>query len=112
MAGLPSTYLCIAGSERTFEDVPKTVSGLTFHLKKPAEIGNKMQKKLSVHIYNQDPTMAPVGKSAMTIMFETDYDYWKNLAKDRQNYLRKKDEISKTIVEMLEERFPGISTPD
>ena len=105
----PPLIFVSLGVNRTFEDVPKTVSGLTFHLKRPAEIGNKIQEKLSVHIYNQDPTMAPVGKSAMTIMFETDYEFWKRLAKDRQKYLQKKDEIGKTVVEMLEERFPGIS---
>ena len=106
----PPLIFVSLGVNRTFEEVPKTVSGFTFHLKKPVMIGNKIQEKLSVHIYNQDPTMASPGKSALTIMFESDYQYWKSLSGDRQVYLQKKSEIEKSVVEMLEERFPGIAS--
>jgi phytoene dehydrogenase-like protein len=106
----PSLIFVSLGVNRTFEDIPNLVSGLTFPLDKPVEIGDAIRDKLSVHVYNQDPTMAPAGKTAITLMLQSDYDYWKNLALDRRAYLSKKEEIGRSIVELLEQRFPGIST--
>jgi phytoene dehydrogenase-like protein len=105
----PSLIFVSLGVNRTFEDIPRTVSGLTFQLKQPVEIGDAIRDKLSVHIYNQDPTLAPAGKTAITVMLNSDYDYWKKLAEDRILYLRKKDEIGRTIADLLDQRFPGLS---
>ena len=106
----PSLIYVSMGVNRTFGDIPKSVSGITFHLKQPVEIGDAVRETLSVHIYNQDPTMAPAGKTAITVMLNSDYDYWKRLAENRKDYLKKKEEIGKTIIEVLEQRFPGISS--
>jgi phytoene dehydrogenase-like protein len=106
----PSLIFVSLGVNRTFNDIPMTVSGLTFYLKQPVEIGDEIRNKLSVHIYNQDPTMAPAGKTALTIMLDTDYEYWKRLAQNRKSYLHKKDEIGRTVVELLNQRFPAISS--
>jgi phytoene dehydrogenase-like protein len=106
----PSLIFVSLGVNRTFEDLPRTISGITFHLKQPVEIGDAIRDKLSVHIYNQDPTMAPAGKTVLTLMIDSDYEYWKKLAQDNRNYLHKKEEIGNTIVELLNQRFPGISS--
>lgn len=106
----PSLIYVSLGVNRTFEEIPPSVSGLTFHLKKPVEIGDAVRDKLSVHLYNQDPTLAPAGKTALTMMMESDYEYWRSLAQNRTTYLSKKEEIGRIIVELLEQRFPGIST--
>jgi len=106
----PSLIFVSLGVNRTFEDLPQSVSGLTFHLKEPVEIGDAIRNKLSVHIYNQDSSLAPAGKTAITIMLESDYEYWRNLAQNRTTYIHKKKEIGKKIVELLEQRFPGISS--
>jgi len=74
-----------------------------------ASIADKMCERLPVHIYKQDPTMAPEGKTAMTIMLGSDYEYWKKLAEDRNIYVQKKNEIAALIISLLEQRFPGIS---
>ena len=105
----PSLIYISVGVNRKFDDVPQTVSGLTFRLKEPVLICNKIREWLPVHIYNHDPTLAPDGKTALTVMLETDYYYWKELAKDRKKYLEKKDEIANQIVSLLEQRFPGIT---
>jgi phytoene dehydrogenase-like protein len=62
-----------------------------------------------VHIYNQDPTLAPPGKTTMIVMIPAQIDYWRNLANDRNSYKKKKKQIGDTIVRALEQRFPGIS---
>jgi phytoene dehydrogenase-like protein len=105
----PSLIFVSLGVNRTFNDIPHSVSGLTFFLKQPVEIGDRIHDKLSVHIYNHDPGMAPAGKTAVTLMLNSDYDYWKKLAEDKTVYNQKKDEIGRTVIELLEQRFPGIS---
>ena len=106
----PSLIFVSLGVKRTFEEIPRTVSGLTFHLKQQVEIGDKVRDKLSVHLYNHDPSMAPEGCTAITVMLDTDYGYWKDLALNRKVYLQQKEEIGRKIVELLNERFPGISS--
>ena len=86
-----------------------TVSGLTFQLKNPVMIGDRVRDNLTIHVYNHDSTMSPAHKTAMTIMLGSDYSYWKNLAENRKDYLQKKDEIVSTVIRLLETRFPGIS---
>jgi phytoene dehydrogenase-like protein len=106
----PSLIFVSLGVKRIFNDIPYSVSGLTFFLKQPVEIGDRIRDKLSVHIYNHDPGMAPAGKTAVTLMLNSDYDYWKKLAEDKTAYNQKKEEIGRTVIELLEQRFPGISS--
>jgi phytoene dehydrogenase-like protein len=97
------------GINRKFDDVPKSVSGLSFPLREPVMIADKLRERLPVHIYNQDPTLSPEGKTAITVMLESDYFYWKKLAEDRSVYVQKKDETASLIIRLLEQRFPGIT---
>jgi phytoene dehydrogenase-like protein len=106
----PPLIFVSLGVKRTFEEIPETVSGFTYHLKQNVEIGDKVRDKLSIHLYNHDATMAPEGCTAITVMMGTDYEYWKGLAQDRNVYLKKKEEISCTVIQLLNERFPGISS--
>lgn len=105
----PLIYISF-GINRLFEDMPKTISGQSFRLKDPVNIANREREWLSIHIFNQDPTLAPAGKTAITVMIQTDYDYWKELGMDRKKYLEKKNEIAGIVTGMLDQIFPGIST--
>lgn len=104
----PLIYVGI-GVNRTFENEPLTVSGISFSLREPVEIGDAVRKRLWIHPYNHDPSLAPEGKTVITVMLETNYDYWKKLAENKAAYVQKKEEIGQTIVRLLEQRFPGIS---
>ena len=97
------------GVNRKFDDVSVTVSGFSFALKEPVMIAEKLRSRLPVHIYNQDPTLAPEGKTMLNVMLDTDYEYWKKLGDDPAAYKRKKAEIGETVVSLLEQRFPGIT---
>lgn len=97
------------GVDRKFDDVPKSIAGINIPLKEPVEIGEKMRERLSVHIFNQDPTLAPAGKTVLTVMMNSDYTYWKQLRQDPAAYNEKKDQISRTIVYLLDQRFPGLA---
>jgi phytoene dehydrogenase-like protein len=105
----PSLLYVGVGVNRSFTDEPKTVSGFSFPLRRPTEIGNAVRDRLPVHIYNQDPTLAPPGKTSLVVMMPSDYTYWAELAQDRAAYDEKKHQVGRTVVELLEQRFPGIS---
>jgi phytoene dehydrogenase-like protein len=98
------------GVNRKFDEVPCSVSGFSFALKNPVQVGDKICERLSVHLYNHDQSMAPEGRTALTLMFATDYEYWKKLYKDKMDYEKKKDEIASAVIDLLEQRFPGISS--
>jgi len=106
----PPLILIGMGANRKFDDIPHSVSGFSFTLKKPVQIAEKIRERLSVHLYHHDPSMAPAGRTALTLMFATDYDYWKKLHEDRTLYDKKKEEIAGTVIDLLEQRFPGISS--
>lgn len=106
----PPLIFVSVGVNRKFDEIPWTVSGFSFRLKEPVMIGEKLRDSLSVRIYNHDPTMAPEGKTAITIMFKTDYQWWKDLAGNRKAYNIKKKDIAETVVKLLDQRFPGISS--
>jgi phytoene dehydrogenase-like protein len=105
----PSLIFAGFGVNRRFDDIPKSVSGFGYALKEPVEIADLTIDQLSVHLYHHDDSMAPEGKSALTVMLNSGYDYWKNLAADRKAYLAKKEEVGKILTALLEQRFPGIS---
>ncbi|MBN1890648.1 MAG: NAD(P)/FAD-dependent oxidoreductase [Thermoflexales bacterium] len=105
----PSLLYVGVGVNRTFAGEAQTVSGLSFPLRQPTEIGDALHARLPVHIFNQDPNLAPAGKTSLSIMLNSSYEYWKDLAQDRAAYDEKKDQVARTVVELLEQRFPGIS---
>jgi len=105
----PSLLYVGVGVNRSFADEPKSVSGMSFPLQKPTEIGDAVRERLSLQIYNQDPTLAPAGKTSLVIMMASSYEYWQDLSRDPGAYKEKKDQVARTLVELLDQRFPGIS---
>ena len=97
------------GVNRSFADEPQTVSGLSFALHKPTEIADAVVERLPVRLLNQDPTLAPPGKTTLEVMLPSSYDYWRALAGDRAAYDEKKDQVARTVVDLLDQRFPGLS---
>lgn len=106
----PPIILAGFGVNRTFSDVPVSVSGFSFKLDQPVAIADKTIEWLSVHVYNQDKFLAPAGKTVLTILLKTDYDYWKKLSEDKEAYNREKEETGKKLVDLLEQRFPRIKS--
>jgi len=97
------------GVNRTFDDIPHSSGGMAIQLQKPIMIGGVEQKYLGVHIYNFDPTLAPTGKTLLTVMFQTDYDYWKTLRRNEEQYKAEKEKIADVVVALLDERFTGLA---
>lgn len=105
----PPLLFVSVGVNRSFDDEPQVVYGMSFPLRQPTEIGGSVRNRLPVHIFNQDPTLAPPGKTSLVVMLFESYEYWKELAQDRAVYEKKKGQVARTVVELLNQRFPGIS---
>ena len=104
----PLIYIGL-GVNRSFEDVPQMVSGLIFQLDKPVAIGGEERKWLGVRIHNFDPSLAPLGKTVLTVMIDSNYPYWELLRKDMARYKSEKEQIADTVVTLLGKRFPGLA---
>lgn len=67
----------------------------------------KLENGYSVMNYHYDPTMAPKGKTAIVLRFESPWKLWENL--EGENYRLEKEQIKKDAVKLLETEYPGIS---
>jgi phytoene dehydrogenase-like protein len=105
---LPLIYIGL-GVARSFEEIPHTVTGIDFPLDEPITIGGQERKRVSVQIYNFDPSLAPAGKTFVRVMFPSDYKYWKELKQDPERYKAEKGHITDQVVSSLDRRFPGLA---
>jgi len=94
------------GVARDLSDEPSMVS---YPLAEPITIAGEVRKRMSIRHLCYDPTLAPPGKSAVVVVFESDYDYWKELYQDRERYDAEKQEIAIQVIDQLEKRLPGIA---
>jgi phytoene dehydrogenase-like protein len=104
----PLIYIGL-GVSRKFDNLPPSYSGFKFPLEKPVKIAGKEQKNLNILIYNFDPTLAAEGKTMITILFDTDYDFWEKLYEEPESYKAEKEHIADTVVALLDRRFPGMA---
>jgi phytoene dehydrogenase-like protein len=103
----PIIYMGV-GVKRKYEDEPHLVSGFTHLLESPINVAGQKVERLDVHIFNFDPTLAPEGKTVMTIMFPTSYEFWKELYTEKERYDAEKQETALAVLRSLEGRFPGL----
>jgi len=104
----PLIYIGI-GVARSFAGVHASVTGFDYVLKEPVSIAGQKRTRLSLQIYNFDPTLAPAGKTVMRVWFKSDYEYWKQLAKVPESYKKEKELIAGRVMALLENRYPGIA---
>ncbi len=91
--------------------VGRDLSGLPhqidFGLDRPITIAGQERRRLSLKHYCYDSSLAPTGKSVVSVMLPSNYDYWKQLAEDPEQYEVEKKQIALTIIEQLDRRVPG-----
>lgn len=106
----PSYVQVSLGMSRTFENEPHT---LILPLDKPLEVDeNNVHEEIMVRIFNFDQTLAPKGKTVITVLLPTrDYEFWDNLKKsDTAEYERQKERIANEVVQTLENRFGNLQS--
>ena len=106
----PSLVFVGLGVKRRFDDVPRLISTLRLELPEPMRIADKDRSAIGFHIFNNDPTLAPEGSTAVVAMFDSKLEWWQELRKNPDRYQQAKDEVSNTVIRLLDRRFPGAAS--
>lgn len=101
------TVMVSFGVRREFKDQPHLS---VIMLENAFVIGNHAIGGFSLRIFNYGAKFAPPGKTVMQVMFETEWDFWNNLQKNRLPYEAEKARVAEEILECLETHYPGISS--
>ncbi|MGM0445695.1 MAG: phytoene desaturase family protein [Bacillota bacterium] len=65
--------------------------------------------RISLNIYNFDPTLAPAGKTTVSVLINTwEDEYWENLKKsDPELYKKTKVELAEKVLDIINNKIPG-----
>jgi phytoene dehydrogenase-like protein len=83
---------------------------LSFPLARSILLGNIWHDRLVSKHYCFDPTMAPSGKSVVSVWCEADYDHWKRLRENRRRYREAKRKVADQVISGLDEQYPGLAS--
>ena len=75
-------------------------------LENPVQIGGMENSQLLVKNYCFDKTLCVPGKSVVTSLIFTDYQYWEELYKNSENYVNEKKKIADWFICIFEKRYP------
>jgi phytoene dehydrogenase-like protein len=91
------------GVARDFSDEPHM---LVLWLPEPVEIAGQERDRLDIEFFSFAPETAPAGKTAVQAVMTTSYDFWRALS--AEDYQAEKARAAATVVDCLEQRFPGL----
>lgn len=78
-------------------------------LEKPLLVAGERVTGLGVRNFSHAPAAAPQGQALLQVTFETNYQYWADLAQDRAAYKAYKDELAQALTQRLEQTHPGLA---
>lgn len=81
---------------------------LSFPLKMPIEIGGEEIHRLWLRNHSMDKTLAPEGKTVLSLMIPTNYDYWAQLENKKDEYVVEKKRIEQAVIDGISELYPDI----
>lgn len=93
------------GVARTFADEPWLT---LYRLARPITVGPNEVGDLSLRVFNYSDRFAPPGKTVVQVLFESNWDYWNELQKDRPRYDAEKQRVADEVLNRLEAHHPGL----
>jgi phytoene dehydrogenase-like protein len=97
------TFFCL-GVEADLSSLPEAV---IYTLDKPIEYAGKQISSLHINNYANYAGYAPDGGTALTVILDGFYDYWRT-AKETGSYAVKKKELAEQLITHLEDKLPAI----
>jgi phytoene dehydrogenase-like protein len=79
----------------------------TYLLDSPVLIASQDRYEIGMRTFNYDPSLAPPGKSCMTLMLTTPYEYWQRIY-GRRIYDVEQIQEAGILIDWLEQVHPGI----
>lgn len=95
------------GVDRDLSEEPHRI---IFEPDEPITIAGREYRWLTMIHHCFDPSMAPEGKSVVEVWYDTEYDYWEELYRDREAYRAEKNRIAEYTIRQLERRWPGFAS--
>ena len=80
---------------------------IIYKTEKPIKVGNREFDWINIMSHCFDKSTAPAGKSAIEVWYGADYDYWKELSRDKEQYKSEKNRIAEETAKALDVRWPG-----
>lgn len=90
-------------------DLSRQPHWVTYLLDRPIFIADEERSEISIKHYSFDPSLSPPGKSVMTVMLPTPYDYWQRIY-GRSLYHAEEIQEANFLIDQLEQFYPGIKT--
>jgi len=98
-----------------FLGIRRSLSGLPHILRFPLESpllspDGTRYERMEIHIHNYDPTLAPEGKTVVSVnLYTKNGDYWIGLrSNDIQSYENQKKTLSLQVIEIVDKKLGGI----
>jgi len=102
-----ATYSSVQVSLGIDCDLSGEAKKLAVRLEKPISIGTEENHYLYISNYSFDPSLAPKGKSVVTGTLYSSFEPWSGLAKNREQYREKKEQLAGQVVKAVEARYPA-----
>ncbi len=87
------------GVARDMSDVPHSIN---FPMQRPCLLAGKPTNRLVAKHYGYDPSLAPSGKSAVTLWLDADYEYWRRIYGASARYEDAQDEVADVVIDELD----------
>lgn len=88
-------------------DLSEEPHRIIFEAEEPVIIAGREHRWMTMIHHCFDKSMAPAGKSVVEVWYDTEYDYWEELASDRIKYNTEKKRIADYTIRQIEKRWPG-----
>lgn len=82
-------------------------SSLLYFIDDPVQIAGMERGRLSVRLYSGAP-FAPPGRGVMIIPLDSTHEHWARLHRDPALYREAKAAAAEKVIDVLEQRFPGL----
>lgn len=93
------------------EDTVEEIKETNIFSCRPLTVGVTTADRMSINNYSYEPSFAPAECTVLQSQFiqtEEDYAYWTELAKDKEAYRKKKEELSAEALARVLEQFPEL----
>ena len=89
-------------------DLSSEAKKLVVRLDNPLDLGAGQNRHCYLTNYTFDPTLAPNGKSVLSAMAYSSYEYWGNPTGNKEPYREKKAQLAEKLTKAAVKRFPAI----
>jgi phytoene dehydrogenase-like protein len=87
-------------------DLSSEPHAMSLLLDEPFEVEDGRQDSMFLELFTPETGLVPEGKGIIKADLVGSYDYWKGLSKS--DYRKEKESIARRVINILEERFPGL----